>query len=206
MFKSRFELFKESFSKPTRSQAQMRDLKALASGLTKPAIHVTVEKSGGRSHFGGNPGLPEGVAWPQQNGRQLEFLARVSLQEVQQTLAIDWLPQEGALLFFYDIEEQPSGYEPEDQGGWAVLHVPDGDAEPEPGSQVPFKPIGFRKIESYPSSERDEVVALSMKESEIEAYVELTECQFERGDMHQISGYPRPIQHDDMECQSAIKE
>ncbi len=205
MFKKLFDKFKQPPSKPPAPERPMRDLKALASGITKPAIHVTTQRSGGRSHFGGNPGLPDGVAWPQSNGRQWEFLARISLPEVHHALEIDWLPREGALLFFYDMEEQPWGFEPNDRGGWAVLHVPDADAEPEPGSPVPFRPIGLRRIESYPSYERDEAVALSLEDDEDDAYVDLMESPFEGLPKHQIAGYPSPIQNDNMEleCQLA---
>lgn len=208
MFKKLFDKFKQPPSKPPAPEKPMRDLQALASGLTQPAIHVTTEHNGGRSHFGGGPGLPEGVAWPEREGRRLEFLARISLPEVQQTLAMDWLPSEGALLFFYDLEEQPWGYESSDRGSWAVLHVPDADAEPEPGSPVPFRPIGFRRIESYPSCEREDVEALSLEDDEDDAYVELMESPFEGLPQHQIGGFPAPIQSDDMElqCQLAVTD
>lgn len=186
----------------------MRDLQALASGLTQPAIHVTTEHNGGRSHFGGNPGLPDGVAWPEHEGRRLEFLARISLPEIQQTLAMDWLPREGALLFFYDMEEQPWGYEASDRGSWAVLQVPDADAEPEPGSPVPFRPIGYRRIESYPSLEREAMVDLSLHYDEPDAYIELAQAAFDGSSSHQIAGYPNPMQGDDMEliAQSAVSD
>lgn len=204
MFKKLLDLFKQPSSKPRAEKAPRRDLKALASGITQPAIHVITQKSGGRSHFGGSPSLPAGVAWPERNGRQLEFLARLSLPEVHQALEIDWLPREGALLFFYDMEEQPWGFDPKERGSWAVLHVPDADAEPEPGSPVPFRPIGLRRIESYPSYERNEVVALSLEDDEDDAYVELSESPFEGLPKHQVSGYPAPIQNDDMELECQL--
>ncbi len=38
---------------------------------------------------------------------------------------MDWLPRIGLLLFFYDMETEPWGFDPEDRGGWSVIHVPD---------------------------------------------------------------------------------
>lgn len=84
-----------------------RSIPDLVSTLSTPAVHVLKENKASLSHFGGLPNLPPTVPWPERNGKKLGFLARLSLSEIQQVCAIDWLPSSGALLFFYDIDQQP---------------------------------------------------------------------------------------------------
>lgn len=108
-----------------RGDKPVRDLVAAVSPLVVPALRMRVSKTPTRSHIGGDPNLPADTPWPERNGRRLALLARVSLSEVQQAQRLTWLPPDGALLFFYDVDEQPWGFDPKDRGGAAVLHVPD---------------------------------------------------------------------------------
>lgn len=188
----------------------MRNIREMTQGLGKPAVQVTAVEGATLSHFGGSPHLPAGIDWPEKDGERLAFLARLSLPEIQRVSAIDWLPASGALLFFYDIEEQPWGYDPRDRGAWAVLHVPDleGPAASHPqdeDSPVPFTGIGFHRIETLPSCQRDAVAALELSEGENGEYSDLTEIPYQGKPRHQISGFPAPVQGDDMEleCQLA---
>lgn len=103
----------------------VRDLVAAVSPLVVPALRMRVSKTPTRSHIGGDPNLPADTPWPERNGRRLALLARVSLSEIQQAQRLTWLPPDGALLFFYDVDEQRWGFDPKDRGGAAVLHVPD---------------------------------------------------------------------------------
>jgi uncharacterized protein YwqG len=113
-------------SVPTgRAELPMRDLVKLAKNLAQPAIQLLSAELPSQSYFGGCPHLPESVAWPQRNGKKLGFLARISLNEVANTCAVNWLPARGALLFFYDATSQPWGFDPKDRDGWSVLWVPD---------------------------------------------------------------------------------
>ena len=73
----------------------------------------------GSSRFGGSPDLPPGFAWPTRDGRPLTFIAQINLTEAQ---APD-LPRSGSLLFFYDVQEQPWGFDPKDAGGARVVYV-----------------------------------------------------------------------------------
>ena len=115
----------------------MRDVAALSGSLAAPALHVIRVDAPSRSYFGGSPQLPPGVAWPEREGAPLGFLARLSLAELQRTSPVSWLPGSGALLFFYDMEEQPWGFDPKDRGGFAVLHVPDLPSPVDPVDDAP---------------------------------------------------------------------
>lgn len=110
----------------------MRDLVALTAPYAAPAVHILALDAPSKSHFGGAPRLPVELAWPEKDGRRLDFLARLSLTQIQRELPIPWLPKDGALLFFYDMQEQPWGFDPKDRGSCAVLHVPDLPAAIEP--------------------------------------------------------------------------
>ncbi|HEU4770352.1 MAG TPA: YwqG family protein [Pyrinomonadaceae bacterium] len=162
-----------------------------------------------RSHLGGNTNLPAAVTWPEWNGRRLDLLARISMPELQQTHRIDWLPQEGALLFFFDTDEQPWGFDPNDRGGSAVLHVPDletpiSDSSAGIGGEnsFPHRSLILRGVDTFPSTDRPELKALSDEEKE--AYWSFLDTAFEELPKHQLGGFPYPIQSDDMELQCQL--
>ena len=147
-----------------------RDLAALTAPLQREALHVVPSDEPSLSHLGGDPLLPSALAWPQRDGTRLRFLARLSLTELQAKAATPWLPQSGALLFFYDDDKQPWGFDPADRGGWSVLHVPDASsrATDEPADLLPHTSVTFRPIRVLPSSERAEVEALKLSDQELE--------------------------------------
>src|SRR5262245_3485972 len=103
----------------------MRDVASLTRHLARPAIHVLKCGAPTRSHFGGIPDLPKDVPWPAWRRGKLAFLARIALTELRLAHSVPWLPQSGALLFFYDIENEPWGFDPGDRGGAKVLFLPD---------------------------------------------------------------------------------
>ncbi|SNY71227.1 YwqG family protein [Stenotrophomonas sp. CC120223-11] len=73
------------------------------------------------SRTGGGPDVPEGFVWPSHRGRSLDFLLQINLADLQgMPIALD-LPQTGVLSFFYDMDEQPWGYEPEHRSGHRVF-------------------------------------------------------------------------------------
>ena len=189
----------------------MRDIQKLISSLTVPAVHAVAVKSPSRSHLGGRPHLPATIEWPKWQERYLDFLARISLPEVHQTHEIYWLPKDGALLFFYDNEEQPWGFDPKERGSTVVLHVPDVE-EPFPAKfksseDQPFAHVnlGFKSIETLPSSLRSQVKTLNLTDEEKKEYWKFLDTL--HGDLpkHQVGGFPARIQGDEMEleCQLA---
>ncbi|MBV8210131.1 MAG: DUF1963 domain-containing protein, partial [Burkholderiaceae bacterium] len=124
-----------------------------------------------------------------------------------------WLPNAGSLLFFYDVEGQPWGFDPADRGKWAVLHLPD-LAEPSvPGAKddftasttIPFRYLDLRRIDSPPSDERlEKMENLKLTDPEFEVLQKVTESLFEQAPRHQVGGYPCPVQSDAMELESQL--
>jgi uncharacterized protein YwqG len=191
----------------------MRDITALAAPMASPAVHVVTLDAPSLSHFGGSPNLPPETPWPARNGVKLGFLARLSLAGVRQAHPVPWLPEAGALLFFYDMEEQPWGFDPKDRGGCAVLFVPDLAAPIEQQdvgpsvkvSPLPHRSVGFRRIDTLPSWERDPVRALAaLTEEESDEFFKIADAPFLGMPKHQVSGYPTPMQGDDMELQCQL--
>ena len=189
----------------------VRDVAALAAPLSVPAVHIVKTDAPSRSHFGGVPNLPAGIDWPQRNGARLGFLARLSLAEIHRAHPIDWLPHDGALLFFYDINGQAWGFDPKDRGSAVVLRVPD---LPDPASQpdartrghesaLPHRNAAFRRIDTLPSVERDAAGALELSDKESDLYIDLANEVFHGAPKHQVAGLPAPVQGDrmELECQ-----
>jgi uncharacterized protein YwqG len=189
----------------------IRDVASLVEPLKVPAIHVMKTDATSLSHFGGMPNLPPDMEWPERNGRKLSFLARLSLSEMRRTYSIDWLPSTGALLFFYDIEEQPWGFDPQDRGSSAVLMVPDLAETSSPQHEIdgivlaiPHRNISFQRIEVIPSWERNIVRALEFNDKEDDLFFELDENTFQGEPKHQVAGFPSPVQGDDMELECQL--
>lgn len=189
----------------------MRDVSALAASVATRALHVVATQEVSKSHLGGAPGLPAGVPWPEWQGRRLGFLARISLPDLQQSGRVDWLPSEGALLFFYDVDEQPWGFDPKDKGSCAVLHVADLEhplacsAMSGIEEYFPQVNVAFQEITVFPSTDRPEVAALELSDDECDAYWELQNSPFQDLPKHQVAGVPSPVQgdHMELECQLA---
>lgn len=93
-----------------------------------PCVGFTLEPRDdcppGSSKLGGQPDLPAAFDWPVYRGRRLDFVLQVDLREVAPLGPRDRLPSAGVLSFFYDLEEQPWGFDPEDVGAWAVRYFP----------------------------------------------------------------------------------
>jgi uncharacterized protein YwqG len=192
-----------------RSKKPSRDVKELLLGLQRAALHLVTTVPRGTSFFGGAPSIAPDP-WPTHQGRRLDFLAQIDLAQSQAQLPMDWLPKSGALLFFYDFENQPPGFDPADRGSWAVVYQPVTPHELAPGgSPAPSDPafgrayVMFRTILSYPSWER--VQSLNLTDEEKDELADLSYQQFGQQPKHQIGGLPFPVQSDWMEneCQLA---
>ena len=191
-----------------------RDLEALAAPHAAPAVHLVAGAEGSSSHLGGAPALPEGFDWPSRGGAPLAFIARIDLAELERALPVEWLPSSGSLLFFYDAEKQPWGFDPADRDGWAVLRLPEamgaagaagGRARAPAGALLPHRAISFRPIRTLPSPERPGIAALRLSYAEQDAYDALQDRPFGGKPKHQVAGFPSPVQGDGMEleCQLA---
>ncbi len=191
---------------------------ALAS-LIEPAIQITTMRTAeqlpiGASRFGGSPDVPADFAWPQREKRPLTFLAQIELSALGDTA----LGTSGWLLFFYDVQEQPWGFDPKDGDAWRVFHL-DGTAvlERRPHPKVaehagPFPTcrVTFRHTRNLPDA-WDRVVTdreIYFESEQREAYdrvaSEVAGVDLDGVPFHHLLGYPQLVQ-DDMrgECQLA---
>ena len=184
----------------------LAEVEKLAASLAAPAVHLLPAPGDTACYLGGQPTLPAGVSWPARNGRRLPLLACIDLPSVAEALPIDWLPRTGRLLFFYDVEEQPWGFDPKDRGAWAVIHAQDGvvPTSPPAPDALPRQFVSPRRIASQPSYERPEFEALGLAEDQSEALMEAGTAVYGEAPKHQIGGYPHPIQGDAMELECQI--
>ena len=196
------------FGRKGETPSPGRDVAALVAPLAKPAVHLVKSSARTSSYLGGTPALPAGIAWPSKGGKPLTLLASLDLASLSQTLATPWLPTSGRLLFFYDIDNQPWGFDPNDRGSWAVIFV--GDEATSPGGapvprSLPRHDLSFQAISTFPSWQRPEVAALGLNDTETDSLSELSNAAYGDLPCHQVGGCANPIQGDDMEeeCQLA---
>lgn len=168
----------------------------------------------GRSKFGGVPDLPSGLEWPSKDGRPLDFLAQIALAEVAAQGAGEVISRSGYLWFFYDSETGPWGFDPNDRGGWAVLHSDVGfsDLALQRGADrgaATFESclIDFSPTLTIPSAFSERGIAIELTESEEQQLDELlkpdeTKSVLQRWG-HHLLGWPHPIQNDSMELECA---
>ena len=189
-------------------QGPPRDVEAMTSAFAVPALQLIHTGAAARSQFGGTPMLPDGFEWPERDGEPLRFIARIELEEMHGALAFDWLPSTGALLFFYDVENQPWGFDPNDRGSFQVVHIPAATIETACDNPcdivLPHVNIGFRRIMSLPSWERTEIGALDLSDAESDAYIELIEARYGGAPQHQVGGFPVNVQGDEMELECQL--
>ena len=106
--------------------------------VLSPAEHDAIA----RTRFGGAPLLAPGVIWPRSDRGPLSFIGQIDFRELR-GFGGDGLvlPNDGILAFFYDVEDQPWGYDPSHASGWALAYAPDSasavDVEA-PHGAIPF--------------------------------------------------------------------
>lgn len=191
-----------------------RDLRDKVTGLAKPALHLIKTSNKTNSKFGGNPIVDNhAFVWPTVNNRPLSFLAQFDLSEIAKQFKFSWLRESGSVLFFYDLEEMPWGFDPKDKPKWKVIY------QVSPSIQIDFPGnlstefivkesyIDFHKITVLPSCEDQHVRNLHLSDKEIDLYFELgdhfDEFNSYKGlPAHQVGGFPQPIQGDEMQFES----
>jgi uncharacterized protein YwqG len=70
-----------------------------------------------RSRLGGRPILPAEYEWPTSNNRPLDFLLQIDLADLPPN---ELVPPSGLLTFFYDLDNQPWGFDPKELDGFRV--------------------------------------------------------------------------------------
>ena len=167
----------------------------------------------GSSRIGGVPDLPDNVIWPMWRNKPLAFLAQINLAECAHFQFASFLPKEGWLVFFYDVEQSTWGYDPNDKGSLAVLFIAKTQA-PLKRRELPIEipndafynlcRVGMREIITAPPYYDSSLIEkLQLSPDELDAYLNLVdEIYSEGGVYHQFLGYPQPVQGDmQLECQ-----
>lgn len=180
---------------------------ALLAPLVRPAIRIVSRYNGyadlpiGSSKLGGTPDLPPGVEWPQYKGRPLSLLAQFYLPDPAPSDVRSELPDAGMLYFFYDMVEQPWGYDPDSPGAWKVIYS---DAplallrRSSPPSIIPSEyampvcAVAFEREITFPPYNADDILDLDFTSEEETDYWDLVN----REETHRLLGYPGEEQTD----------
>ncbi|WP_339123842.1 DUF1963 domain-containing protein [Fusobacterium nucleatum] len=114
-----------------------------------------------KSKIGGRPYLPKDFTWPYYQEFPLSFLAQINLEEVSSLDKDKLLPDKGMLYFFYELETQEWGYNPQSKGCTKVFYFEDtynfelidfpGDMEDY--YKIPEFKVNFKSNISLPSYE-----------------------------------------------------
>jgi uncharacterized protein YwqG len=198
-----------------RSRKQpVRELRPLTAHVFRDAITVVKSVTPTKSYFGGAPPQSAHYSWPKREGRPLSFLACIDSSELPRSTDLDWLPNSGLLLFFYDLQKQPWGFDPKDRGGSATIYVPAAGVSdqssfmspPTPldvDSVLPKRYVAFRLSKLPPSWETRELKALGLTAAEMDLFMEQRSSLYGQQPHHQIGGFPDPVQNPEMdeECQ-----
>jgi uncharacterized protein YwqG len=181
----------------------------------EPAVTIGLSKAEpgqsltGKSHLGGAPDLPGDFQWPEHGERPLDFLIQVNCAEIVDFDLKGTLPRVGMLSFFYDLQEQPWGYDPEDQDGFRVVYfaniavlgsryIPD-QSQPIPICALQFSPCltapspwskvyeNFQSRLAFTPDEEDNYFTFIEK---------LDELAYPKGRQHRLLGHSANIQGD----------
>lgn len=197
------DLFRSRKATPVPSRS-MDEILADILPHAAPALSLEPMRAKSPSYLGGNPILPQEILWPVCEGRELTFLACIDLAQVAQTGVVSWLPEEGRLLFFYDVDGQPWGFHPADKSGWAVIYCDPNRQGSETRARLPQRYVSFEPISTMPSWERLEKLGLTLSDADVDKYHdEQFDGDYEPSD-YRIGGYPVPIQGDEMELESQL--
>lgn len=179
--------------------------------LAKPGIRLLASETPTTCWIGGAPRVAAAFEWPMRGERPLVFVAQLDLAALAAAHRFDWLPDRGSLAFFYDVDEMPWGFDPNDRGAWCVRFVEDPAVEPAPPAPLPRELTLHRKyvrpdrFESFPAADSDAAEGLDFSDREWDAYGDLAWGADEDTPHHQVGGFADPVQGDTMEleCQLA---
>lgn len=172
---------------------------------------------GGCGNLGGRPSLPADVEWPVWNdGQPLAFIAQLDLASIAAVVGagevLPLLPKTGLLLFFYEADEQPWGFDPRHRGGARVIYLPEtklGDCAPrtpprELAAESRFKPLSLSAVveTTLPGAGDEELGELArqgkLTEEEFLAYMEFLDERLGKLGVscHRMGGYADQVQSD----------
>lgn len=191
---------------PTLTEDQLEAINL----LSRPAVHI---RHGGQgfSRIGGLPDLPAAFDWPQDDGAPLAFLAQIDLSTLPETARDMGFPDSGYLWFFYDQEQSVWGGDSREFAKWRVLYATEaGNARSAPnGLDTVFKAvaIAFEPVNTLPNSSEEPALALELSNAQWETYIELCDERAGGHPVHQLGGWPCPVQDGEMEryCNAGMK-
>jgi uncharacterized protein YwqG len=139
-------------------QFQLGEFASRLESYEKPAIAFQLSDqtatSSTRSKLGGLPLLPTSYSWPRSSQRDLDFLLQIDLAEIADLDPTEALPPSGILSFFYDLENQPWGYDPTHLDFFRVEFFPEQllSTNPPPGTttEIPERSLTFSRALTLP--------------------------------------------------------
>ncbi|HXV62457.1 MAG TPA: YwqG family protein [Vicinamibacteria bacterium] len=187
--------------------------------LARSAVVLTPGQVGNEaspftSRLGGLPAMSASVAWPRRGGKSLAFIAQIDLGSQPDSAFQLGLPRDGLLLFFYDSEQSTWGFDPNDAGSFAVIHLPKEHETrlldewpkdlPEHARYPPCDLASGETI-TLPAWESVLIEDLHLDSEQLQAYQDLLEATGEDDDAGTprglLGGHPDQIQGDMMlEC------
>lgn len=179
-------------------------------------VHADPEAGNGISpaRLGGLPTIAGTHEWPSVEGRSLSFVGEIDLVGVGAVFRPGWLPESGTLHFFYDMVDEPWGFDPADRGHWAVLYSPAAAPRSETIAPADFSGdfvcpqvgLAANAASSYPDP--------LLLQGQLGLLADLPESEWQTIDdfrtgsrpdpLHQVGGYASPIQQPDMELQCQL--
>ena len=185
-------------------------LLALSKPYATPALQARHTDEATTSTLGGEPALPMGETWP-RGQHPLSFLAQLDLATIQAQLPVEWLPNSGKLLFFYDVESEAWGFDPKDADCWQVKYIPQGtptETLSTPDGAEAFEPafLDFHPVGTFSEDGPFLPDEVALEEEAMEDFMQLVRTHdFGELPLHQIGGKHYAVQNEDMatECQLA---
>ncbi|SCE90902.1 Uncharacterized protein YwqG [Micromonospora chaiyaphumensis] len=187
--------------------------------LLRPGIRLINADDGDGpavGYLGGEPQLPDDVAWPVWEGHgPLSFIASVDCAALPRVVTELGLPIDGRLLFFYfdgqydDGEAMVFASDPKSQAGARVLYVPAGRASAQrstPEGIEPYKRLRLasRAVSTPPSYDHPVLhdafgagfTQVAEPEHPLRGREFCSAISCGEGPLHQLGGYAYPVQGD----------
>lgn len=105
----------------------LRRIASLLEEFSAPSVTFSLKTESvageGGSKLGGAPDLPKDFGLPSSHA-EIDFLLQINLAEASPLDHSGSLPKSGLLSFFYDLKEQPWGYDPKRLNGFLVHYTP----------------------------------------------------------------------------------
>jgi uncharacterized protein YwqG len=167
-------------------------------GLARPAIALqrAAAGTGMRAHLGGDASLERDQQWPTWHGNPLSLLAVLDLEAFRGFDSDLDLPRSGLLNLFYEVDQQPWGFDPADGGGWRVMLAEAKAAadRAEPAGATRFARIDLEPAQILTMPSWDEDALAGILRSDFDALDDLGEALIEASEVseprHQVGGWP----------------